>query len=289
MLEGGGEVGFGGVRVGEFEVHGGALDEGLGEGGLQADGLVHVLQSVLVVALEVAKGSAHVVCEGFVLAQVAELESAVEGCGGFGVAVASLGGHGLEALAQLALSALLVQLGVVVKALWWRLGSEALEVVCDECWAGQLLLLSGENCLALGLGNLLQQPFYALRTALVAEAVDDAARRVVEQSLAVALDLLVCVRSSVQGLDVFVVEVDGGGRVFNDLVPLLHGVVAGRAVRVEDGVLLAEDGLAVQFNGAVVVLCSVGLVSGGLELCSVVFALLCLLVNFVFVFVFVLV
>jgi hypothetical protein len=293
--EGGREVSLGGLRVGcwrsvstcnevgiwwgvggltELQVHAGALDEALCQGRIQLDALVHVLQGVLVVALEVAEGAAHVVGKGLVLAQVAQLQGAVEGGGGLGVALAGLGGHGLETLAQLALARLLVELGVVSEPGGGVLGAEALQVVGDEGGAGQLLLLALQDGLALLLGDLLQQALDALGAALVAEAVDDAAGRVVEQGLAVAVDLLVGVGAAVEGLDVLVVEVDGGGGVVDDLLPVAHGVVAGGAVGVEDGVLLAQDGLAVQVDGAVVVLGPVRLVARRLELGRVLLALL---------------
>jgi hypothetical protein len=255
-------------------VHAGALDEALDQRWLQLNALVHVLQGILVVAPEVAEGSAHVIRKSLVLAQVSQLESAVKGSSSLGVALSRLGAHGLQALAQLSLTALLVELGVVVETGRGGLGAEALQVVCDKSGAGQLLLLGGEDGLALGLGDLLQQALDALGAALVAEAVDDTAGRVVEESFAVALDLLVGVGAAVQGLDVLVVEVDGGGRVLDNLVPVGHGIVAGGAVRVENRVLLAEDGLAIEFDSAVVVLGAVCLVAGSLELGGVVLALL---------------
>lgn len=86
--------------------------------------------------------------------------------------------------------------------------------------------------------------------------------------------MLIGSRAAVDGLDVVGVHVDGSGGVLNDLVPLAHGAVAGGTVRVEDGVGLADDGLAVQVDGLVVGLVAVGLVSGLLELGSILLTLL---------------
>ena len=59
-----------------------------------------------------------------------------------------------------------------------------------------------------------------MSTVLVTETINNAAGSVIQKSLTVTLDLLICVRSSVQCFDVFVVEADGGGSVLDDLVPV---------------------------------------------------------------------
>jgi len=74
-------------------MHAGALDEALGQGRLELDALVHVFQSIIVVALEVPECASHVVSERLELLKTSELERAVEGCCGLCVALRGLGSH----------------------------------------------------------------------------------------------------------------------------------------------------------------------------------------------------
>ena len=254
-------------------MHACALDVALDQTLVELQTLVHVVQGVGVAA-EVVEGSAHVVCQSLELTQITDPDRLFERLACLLVALARPLLEGKQTLAHVPLAALFGQLGSVVEALWDVLGPEALEVVGDEGRAGELLVLGLENGAGLGLCNLLEEPLDSLGALVVAEAVNDAAGSVVEESLAVLVRLLVCVCAAVQRLDVFGVEADGGRGVVDDLFPVGAGIVASGAVRVEDGVRLAEDGLAVQVNGAVVVLGSVGLVSGRLELGRVVFPVL---------------
>ena len=86
--------------------------------------------------------------------------------------------------------------------------------------------------------------------------------------------MLVGSGTTVNGLDVLVIHADSRSGVFDDLVPLAHGAVAGSSVGVENGIGLAEDSLGVKVDGLVVSLIAVGLVAGLLELGGVLFALL---------------
>ena len=86
--------------------------------------------------------------------------------------------------------------------------------------------------------------------------------------------MLVSVSSSVQSLYVGRVEADGGGGIFNDLLPGTKSVIAGGPVGVEDGVRLAENGLRVEVNSAVIIFTTIGLVAGVLKLQGIIPALL---------------
>jgi hypothetical protein len=55
--------------------------------------------------------------------------------------------------------------------------------------------------------------------------------------------VVIGVGAAVESLDVLGIEVDGGGGVLDDLLPLAEGIVAGGAVGVVDRIRLAEDGL----------------------------------------------
>ena len=110
---------------------------------------------------------------------------------------------------------------------------------------------------------------------IVTELIDDSAGCIVEECLAVAVHLLVGIGSSIASLDVEGVEIESGGGVCDDLLPVAQGVVASGTVRVKDWVLFAEDRLAVEIDCFVVLFCAVGLVSGSLELRGIVLALLC--------------
>lgn len=132
-------------------MHAGALDEALGERLLQLNALVHVLECVLVISPKIAEGTAHVIRKRFVLVQVAKLERLFEGGGSLGVTFGCLRAHGAEALSELALAALFVELGIVIKAVRRGLRAEALEVVRNKRGTGELLLLLGQDSLALGL------------------------------------------------------------------------------------------------------------------------------------------
>lgn len=83
------------------------------------------------------------------------------------------------------------------------------------------------------------------------------------------LEVLVGIRTSVQGLDVGRVKVESGSGIFDYLVPVAERIIAGGAVGEEDGVRLAEDSLGVEVDGIVVVLAAVGLVASSLELKSI--------------------
>jgi hypothetical protein len=55
--------------------------------------------------------------------------------------------------------------------------------------------------------------------------------------------MVVGIGAAVEGLDVLGVQVDGGGGVLDDLLPLAERVVAGGPVGVVNRIRLAEDGL----------------------------------------------
>ncbi len=82
--------------------------------------------------------------------------------------------------------------------------------------------------------------------------------------------MLVGVRSSVEGLDVFRIHGDGRTGIFYNLIPLAKSIVAGSAVGVVDWIWFAKNGLAVEVDGLVVVFGSIGLVARSLQLSSIV-------------------
>ena len=130
-------------------MHAGALDEALGERLLQLNALVHVLECVLVISPKIAEGTAHVIRKRFVLVQIAKLERLFESGSSLSVTFGCLRAHGAEALSELALAALFVELGIVIKAVWRGLRAEALEVDRNKRRTGELLLLLGQDGLAL--------------------------------------------------------------------------------------------------------------------------------------------
>ena len=86
--------------------------------------------------------------------------------------------------------------------------------------------------------------------------------------------MLVCMRSPVEGFDIFCIHSDGRTRILDHLVPLAESVVAGGAIRVVDWVWFAEDRLAVEVDRLVVVFRSIRLVARSLQLPSEVVAFL---------------
>ena len=257
----------------KLQVHARPLDVALGHLGVELDALGEIREGLLVLALEAAEGAAQVVRVRGMLAEVAQLQALVKGLGSLLVTRAGLALQRLEALLQLAQAGILRQLDRVLEALGPGLGPEALDVVADERRAGQAGGLVLQDLLGLGLGELLEQALDRLGALLVPEAVDDAARGEVEECLAVLLEVVVGVGAAVQGLDVLGVEVDGGGGILDDLVPVAQGIVAGSAVGVVDGVRLAQNRLGVEPNRLGEVLGPVGLVAGLLQLLGILLAL----------------
>jgi len=82
--------------------------------------------------------------------------------------------------------------------------------------------------------------------------------------------MLVRVRSSVQGLNVFIIEVNSSSCILNDLLPLTKSIIACGAVRVVDWIGFAKDGLSIEINSLVVVLGRISSVPRSLQLPSIV-------------------
>lgn len=101
-----------------------------------------------------------------------------------------------------------------------------------------------------------------MRALIVLEPVNYAARRVVQESVAVFFEVLVCIRPPVQCLDVFIIQVDGSCSIFNNLFPASKRVIASGSVRIEYWVWLAKNGLPVQLDCVIVALVAVRLVTG---------------------------
>lgn len=120
-----------------------------------------------------------------------------------------------------------------------------MQIICDEVGAGQSLLLGCQYRLRFRLGYLLQQPLNGLCAGLVLETINYATGSEVQKRLAILFEMLVGIRSPVQGLDIFVVYANGSRCVFDGLFPILESDEAGGAVRVKDGVTLAEDSFPV--------------------------------------------
>ena len=262
------------LRSAELEVHAGALDIALRQGWVELDGLGEISHGVVVLAKKAAEGSAEVIGEGLVLAQVAELQRLIKGLPGLLVALARLLLHRGQAELQLAEASVIGKLDRLGQSIGTLLDAEALQVVANKGVARELDRAVGQHLLSLLLGELLQEALDGLGARLVLEAVDDAGRGEVEQGLAIHLEVLVGVCATVQRLDVLGIEVNGSSGVFDNLVPVSQCVEAGGTVRVEDGVGLADDGLGVEVDGPVVLLGPVGFVAGVLELGGIVVALL---------------
>lgn len=224
-------------------------------------------------ALEAAEGATQVVCVCLVLVEVAQLQSLLESLGSLLVAGARLALQRLQALLELALASLLRQFDRVLQAGRPGLGPEALEVVADECGAGEPGGFGLEDFLGLALGELLEQALDGLGALLVPETVDDAARGEVEERLTVLAQVVVGIGAAVKRLDVLGVEVDGGSGVLDNLVPVAQGVVAGGAVGVVDRIRLAQNGLRVEPDGLLKILGPISLVAGLLQLLRIFLAL----------------
>lgn len=263
-----------GRKLTELKVHASTLDVALGHRRVELDGLAEIGESLLVLAHEAVKGTTEIVGESLVSAKLTEVEGLLEGGGSLLVTSTSLALQVLQAELHLTKAGLLGELNRVLEALRAGLGAEALEVVADEGRAGELRGLGLEDLLGLVLGELLEEALDGLGALLVAEAVDDAAGGEIEKSVAVTAKLVVSIGTAVQGLDVVWVELEGGGGIGDNLLPLGEGIVASGAVGEVDGVGLADDGLGVEFDGLVEVLGTVGLVSELLQLGSVRLALL---------------
>lgn len=225
-------------------------------------------------AHEAVEGTTEVIGESLVSAELTEVEGLLEGSGGLLVTGTSLALEVLQAELHLTKTSLLGELNGVLKTLGARLGAEALEVVADEGRAGKLRRLGLEDLLGLVLGELLQEALDGLGALLVAETIDDAAGSEVEESVTVAAKLVVGIGTAVEGLDIVGVELEGGGGIGDNLLPLGEGIVASGAVGEVDGVGLADDGLGIEVDGLVEVLGTVSLVSELLQLSSVGLALL---------------
>lgn len=245
------------------------LDVALHQGRLQFNTLFKISQSTLGVTLKVGEGSSHVKRQSLEFTQVAKFQSLLESSSSLLVAITGLLADTNQSLAQLALSRFLGQLDRLLETLRERLRAEALEVVGNESGAGELLALGLENGLTLMLRNLLQKSLEGVTAHFVGETVHDAAGGEIEESFAVLLEVLVGNGATVQGLDVLAVHLERGGGVLHDLSPFRHDIVAGGTVGVVDGIGLANDSLSVEFDGSVVVLGAVGLVTGGLQLTGV--------------------
>ena len=72
--------------------------------------------------------------------------------------------------------------------------------------------------------------------------------------------MLVSIRSSVQSLDVFVVQIDGSCSVLNNFFPIAERIIAGRSVGVENRIWLAKDSFAVKLNRFIVILAAIGFI-----------------------------
>lgn len=123
----------------ELELHAGAFDICLRQRRLLLNGSREVLQRTFNVALEVGECRPHVQGECFVLAQITQLKGFLEAGRSLFVSRTCLLAHGYQTLLQLPLACVLIQLGRFFKTSGRRLRTETLEVVRDECCAGQLL------------------------------------------------------------------------------------------------------------------------------------------------------
>lgn len=253
----------------KLKVQAGTLDVALHQGWLQLNTLLKISQSTLGVTLKVGEGSSHVKRQSLEFTQVAKFQSLLESSSSLLVAITGLLADTNQSLAQLGLSRFLGQLDRLLKTLRERLRAEALEVVGNESGTGELLALGLENGLTLVLRNLLQKSLEGVTAHFVGETVHDAASGEIEESFAVLLEVLVGNGATVQGLDVLAVHLERGGGVLHDLFPFRHDIVAGGTVGVVDGIGLANDSLSVEFDGSVVILGAVGLVTGGLQLTGV--------------------
>lgn len=220
------------------------------------------------VTLKICEGCAHVQRITFQVTQVAQLQSLGEGLRRFLVAVRCLLLKGEVTLSKLSLASLLIQV-IYIQTLRQRLGPEALQVVGDKGGTRKLLALGRHDFLGLLLGDLLQQSLESISTGFFGEAVDDAARSEVQQSLAVFPKMFIGDSTSIEGLDILAVHGKCCRGVLNDLLPLREDIVACRAIRIVNRVRLAKNGFPVQLDSPVVVFGSVRIVAGGLELCGV--------------------
>jgi hypothetical protein len=175
--------------------------------------------------------------------------------------------HRPQTCLQLSLSSVHVQLVGVIQTSRALLGAEALDVVGDKGRAGKLVGVLGlDDIVGLNLSNLLQETLNGVGARLVLELINDAAGGEIEEGLAVLLEMLVCIGTSVESLDVGGVQVNGSSSILDNVIPDAQGIVASSTVGVEDGVGLAQNSLRVEVDGLVVVLAAIGLVAGILEL-----------------------
>lgn len=241
------------------------LDITLYQGRLQFHALVEIVQSRRGIAFQVREGGSHVESQGLEITQVAQLEGLLKRRGSLFIAIPGLLGHCKEALAQLALAAVLAQISRFIQALGERLGTEALEVVGNKCRAWELLALGGQDGLALLFRNLLQQSLQGDTAGLVAEAIDDAACSEIKKGLAELFKMLICDGPAIQGLDVLTVHGNCGAGVLDDLLPLGQDVIASSTVGVVDRVRLADNSFSVEINSLIIILGTKCLVSSRLE------------------------
>lgn len=238
----------------------------LDQGRLELNALVQTLQCTGGVTAKICESGLHVESQSLKFAEITNLKRLVKSSRGLLVAVAGLLGHGNQTLAQQTLARVVAQLNGLLQALRKRLGAEALQIVGNESGTRQLLGAGLENSLALLLGNLLKETLKSVAADIVGEPINDAASSEVEKSLAELAQVLIGNSSPVQSLHILAVHRDSGTGILHNLFPLGQNIVASGAVRVEDRVGLADDGLSIQLDGAVVVLGAVGLVTGGLQL-----------------------
>ena len=89
--------------------------------------------------------------------------------------------------------------------------------------------------------------------------------------------MFIRVRPAVECLDIFAVEGNRRCSVFDDLVPVSQSIVARGTVRVEYGIRLAQNSLAVKLDGFIVALITICLIASNLELGRVFLSLLLVL------------
>ena len=242
------------------------LDIALNKSGLQLHTLVQVLQGTLSIAAEVSEGGTHIESQCLEVSQITNFQSLLKSGRSILITITSLLGHRNQTLAQLTLSRVLAQFNRLLQALGQRAGTEALQIVRNKSGTRQLLAPGIQNCLALLLGHLLEQPLEGVAAHVVGESVDNAAGGKVKQRIAELAKVFVCNGAAVQGLHVLAVHGKGGGGVLDDLVPLRQDIVASGTVRVEDGVGGTDDRSAVQINCLGVVLNAISLVTSSLQL-----------------------
>lgn len=162
----------------------------------------------------------------------------------------------------------LVALGGGVRQRQRGLFSECVHVRPDKRRGGQSGFSARDDVLRLDSRETLHDAVDAIGDAGSLELAQNGTSGVVTKGLVEGVRVTFLLEhgsTTVEGLDVGLVETQGRGAVFDDLVGHREVGVAGGAVGIEDGLLLKLDGFGVVGDGLVVFFGGIELVALGLE------------------------